>query len=208
MAISSPNLAEVARYKRNLYKAFTRATPADIREGLAWYPTAVAGCLVWSKAFELPAETIACMIAAVSPRCDWTSNLRIVFELLSGQSIVTHGALPLNVRKARAIHQAKAVTVDNYYKLAPKVRAFAKNLQGQSWHVTIDRHAAQCAMNDATFTGGVTPAAYLVFADCYREVAYTLGYRPCDFQAILWCAWKRRYSRALKSQLTRKGRNA
>jgi hypothetical protein len=203
----SPHAAHVARYRANLRKVYARATDADKREGLAWYPTAAAGCNTWAQGFGLDARTIASVIAAISPQCDWTSNLRIAFELLSGQPRVTGGALRANVEKARQILNDRAHGVAGYFKVAPKVTAFSRNLAGDDSVVTIDAHAAQAATNNLGIST-VRPAAYVVFSQCYVDVARELGIRPCDFQAIVWCAWKRRYSperkRAIKRANARK----
>lgn len=199
----SKHAAHAARYRRNLRRLYARATPADIREGLAWYPTAQAGCLTWSRAFGVDARTIACVIAAISPQCEWTSNLRIAFELLSGRTTVTGGALRANVHKARRILADRATTIDGYFKDAPKVAPFAACLSGVHG-VVIDGHAAQAAMNVPGRTFAVRPGVmYRTFVDCYTDVARSLNLRPCDFQAIIWCAWKRRYSPARKRALIR-----
>lgn len=196
--------ANAWRYRANLRRAFARATDADKREGVAWYPTAQAGCDTWANGFSLDSRTIACVIAAISPQCDWTSNLRIAFEVLAGQALVTGGALRVNVEKARAILEDKAVTLDRYFKNGPKVTAFAANLSGDARAVTVDQHAVQAAMNNPTWSHGVKPNVYAIVADCYRTVADELGLRPCDFQAIIWCAWKRRYPAARKRAIKRK----
>lgn len=189
------------RYKRNLRALYARATDADKREGLAWYPTAHAGCLAWSTAFGVAPETIACIIAAISPQCDWTTNLRIAFELLSGQVVVSGGALRANVMKARAILDARATSIDGYFKDAPKVRAFSKNLGGWDAWVTVDSHAVQAAVNDPLWRKSLHPNAYRIFANIYADVARERGLRPCDFQAVIWCAWKRRHTTLDKQRM-------
>jgi hypothetical protein len=190
-----------ARMRRNLRRLYSRCTPEDKREGLAWYPTAVAGCLTWSRGFNVDARTIACTIAAISPQCDWTSNLRIAFELLSGQSVVSGGAIRANVEKARRILADRAVSLAPYFKNGPKINAFAANLSGDASRVTVDVHAVQAALNDPLFNKPVNPAGYPVVAGVYREVAESFGVRPCDFQATIWCHWKRVHPTSRKKQL-------
>lgn len=199
----SPHARHVRQYRSNLRRHYARATPADIAEGLAWYPTAVAGSAKWAEWFGVNERTVACVIAAISPQCDWTSNLRIAFEVLSGQTLVTGGALRSNVAKARRILADKATSLDSYFKSGPKVTAFARNLSGDSDAVTIDTHAIQAALNDPTVYKGLHASAYEVIAGCYRDVARELGVKPCDFQAIIWCAWKRRYPRHKKNSIRR-----
>jgi hypothetical protein len=81
------------------------------------------------------------------------------------------------------------------------VNAFARNLQGDGSAVTVDTHATQAALNDVTVTIGLTAARYAVFADAYRAAAMHAGLRPCDFQAVVWHIWKRKYPRGLKNKL-------
>jgi hypothetical protein len=190
-----------ARMRRNLRKLYARCTPEDKREGLAWYPTAVAGCLTWSKGLGVDARTIACTIAAISPQCDWTTNLRIAFELLSGQTTVSGGAIRTNVWKARQILVDRALSLSPYFKNGPKITAFAANLAGDASRVTIDVHAVQAALNNPLYSKPVNPAGYSVIADIYREVAAESGIRPCDFQAIIWCHWKRVHPTSRKKSL-------
>lgn len=192
--------------RRNLLRLYRRATPADLHEGRAWYSTAVRGCLAWSQQFEVDERVIACVIAAISPQCDWTTNLRIAFELLSGQTIVSGGALRANVDKAKRVLADRSTTLETYFVGGPKVRAFAANLQGNADAVTIDGHAVQAACNDVTVTNGLHPPQYATVADVYRQCAAVVGERPCDFQAIIWCAWKRRYSPERKRAIIRKGK--
>lgn len=199
----SPHVAHTAHYRRNLRRLYTHATPADISEGMAWYPTAVAGCHAWADHYGLDYRTVACVIAAISPQCDWTSNLRIALELLSGQTIVTGGALRANVQKARRILADGATDLTSYFVVGSKVNAFAHNLQGDPDAITIDNHAVQAAMNAPTTTIYLRVTAYNVFVDIYRDVADSLRLRPCDFQAIIWCVWKRRHSPAQKRALIR-----
>lgn len=196
------------RMRRNLRALYRRASAADIREGLAWYPTVVVGCMTWSKGFGVDARTIACIIAAISPQCDWTTNLRIAFELLSGQTIVSGGALRTNVFKARRILVDRAIALAPYFVDGPKVRAFASNLSGDASAVTIDTHAVQAALNEPLWRKSIARRQYDVFAAVYADVAKEFNHRPCDFQAIVWCAWKRRHTTSDKKRMLAQRRTA
>lgn len=194
------------RMRHNLRVLYRKASPADIREGLAWYPTAVAGCLTWSRGFGVDARTIACIIAAISPQCDWTLNLRIAFELLSGQTLVSGGALRANVFKARQILVDRAIQLTPYFVDGPKVRAFAANLSGDSAAVTIDAHAVQAALNEPLWRKSLHATQYRAIADTFTDIALEVHHRPCDFQAIIWCAWKRRHTTKDKQRMLRERR--
>lgn len=194
------------RYARNLRKLYTLATPTDLREGLAWYPAAANGAVIWGAQFNVSAATVASVIAAISPQCDWTSNLRCAFEVLAGQSLVTGGALPVNVAKARAILAARALSPNTHFKSAPKVSAFAANLSGNGERVTIDTHAVQAALNDPLWRKSLHAPQYRIFADVYALVAREVELRPCDFQAVIWCAWKRCHTTSDKKRYLARAR--
>jgi len=196
------------RYARNLRKLFASASDADKREGMAWYPNAESGARVWAERADIDARTVASVIAAISPQCDWTSNLRIAFEVIAGQALVTGGALRANVDKARAIMRDRATSPDGYFKSAPKVSAFAQNLMGNGARVTVDSHAVQACLNNPLWRKSLHAQAYNVFADVYADVAREVNLRPCDFQAVIWCAWKRRHTTADKQRMLRERRTA
>jgi hypothetical protein len=189
------------RYARNLRKLFAAATDADKAQGLNWYPNAEAGARAWAERMQLDARTVAAVIAAISPQCDWTSNLKIALEVIAGQPRVTGGALRANVDKARRIHADRALDIVGYFKDAPKVSAFCQNLQGNGARVTIDTHAVQAAVNDPLWRKSLHSQAYRIFADVYASVAKEFGLRPCDFQAVIWCAWKAKFTTSDKKRM-------
>lgn len=189
------------RYARNLRKLYAQATPADIMQGSTWYPVAMDGCHAWGERFNVEPETVACVIAAISPQCDWTSNLRIALEVLSGQALVTGGALRANVAKARAIYRDRATSLVGYFKDGPKVTAFSRNLLCDGAHVTIDAHAVQAAMNNPLWSKSLRTPQYRVFADVYSDVARELGIPVYQFQAIIWCTWKHKHTTSDKKRM-------
>lgn len=198
----SPYAARRAELTANLIAVFAQATPDDISRGVAWYPAAEAGCRAWADVFALPAETVACVIAACSPQCAWDANLRVALAVLQGES-VPHGALPANVRKARKALRKRLTVLDDIMPQGPKVQNFARNLAGDADAVTVDTHAFQAALNDVTTQAIPRPGNYGIIADCYRAAARQVGLRPCDFQAVIWVVWKRLYPWTAKQQLRR-----
>lgn len=180
---------------RNLLSVYHRSSLADRDAGLAWYPRACYGVEQWAKTLGLPRATVACVIATLSPQCRWEANLRIALEMLSGRMVSPgEGALNANIRKAYRVLADRADSVAPYFVSAPKVTAFSLNLQGYANAITVDTHAAQAALEDSTVKLRLPAARYSVFEASYRDAATLLGIRPCDFQAIIWCRWKREFS--------------
>ncbi|MGH8596893.1 MAG: DUF7178 family protein [Gammaproteobacteria bacterium] len=193
-----------AELTRNLLTVYSQAINADITAGLTWYPSAVSGVHAWASVFALPPATVACVIAAISPQCNWADNLRIALALLQGRLVGNGGgALMTNIGKAERVLTDRATDLAPYFKSGPKVTSFARNLQGIGTAVTVDTHAAQAALGDVRSTVSLKQTPYDIFADCYRDAALQTNLRPCDFQAIVWHIWKRQYPRTRKIGMRR-----
>jgi hypothetical protein len=199
----SPLRLKVRAIEANLLAHYYDATPVERAAGLAWYPAATRLMRRLAKRHQVPLATVAAVTAAISPQCDWATNCRIAAELLAGVPSIAGGAIQKNVDTARRILRHQATDVAHYFKDAPKVEAFASNLAGDGDRVTIDVHAAQAALNDPAVVLTLRRSPYQVFADCYGCVAYEIGVRPADFQAIVWLVWKRRYPAADKRRIRR-----
>ncbi len=155
-------------------------------------------------------KTVACVIAAISPQCEWTRNLVIADDLLAGREPSIGGALRSNLAKAKALRDetdtpngtldylSASARMARVFKSGPKVTNFAQNIAGDTQAVTVDTHAIQAAMSDPLVTICLKAASYQLFAQAYQAAARQVGIAPCDFQAIIWHSWKRQYPTAWK----------
>jgi hypothetical protein len=167
------------------------ATPDDLAGGLSWYERAHAMAESIAEATGLTTRQCAGVIAALSPRCQWASNV-------SGARRMAHAAalgLPMprcagtmsNRRKAWAI--ARGADPDEVLS-GPKVRAFFANIMGDEDEVTVDVWTAEAA------EGRRLPQAparrrYLLLAESYRRSARRRGMCPRDVQAAVWTVYRR-----------------
>lgn len=204
--------ARMLEIKHNL-RAFYRATePLDRSLGVEWYATARRIVMEWATHYGYHDATVACVIAAISPQCDWERNLIIADDVLANRPVSISGALHVNIEKAKRLRDEWSTTgtmgcnelgdvesrMVRVFPHGPKVCSFAANLAGIDDYVTIDGHAMQAALNDPTADYRLRWQPYTVFARCYAEVAREVGHKPCDFQAIIWHHWKRQYPRMVK----------
>jgi hypothetical protein len=201
--MASPWHARHATLQRNLCIVYCQATPEDIATGLAWYPAARRIVQDWSAAYGVSVETVACVIAALSPLQEWGRNLSQAEAMVAGRAPTIRG-LASNERKARAILQGREGTTLRAFPHGPKVYHFACNLAGDTGAVTVDTHAIQAACHDVQVRLGLRWQAYAAFAAAYQAVAMALDLAPCDFQAIIWHTWKRLYPRMSKLHLRRR----
>ncbi len=173
---------------RRICKAYRAATPAHLAAGLGWYAEA------WRAAEEiLPANPYlaAGVIAALSPRCQWSTNLRwaraVVAAAMAGQECPAVSTMSNRAAAWKIAQGAAALDVLN----GPKVRAFYSNITGDVTAVTVDVWASRVATG---LTGKdaeraiATPKRYALVADAYRRAAVVLGVTPREVQAATWVA--------------------
>ena len=182
----------------NLATVYAQATDTDIIAGMRWYPVARKIVREWSEHYGYSTDTVACVIAAISPQVDWERNLITADDVLADRAISIGGALPTNVSKARRILSDHATSTLEYFPHGPKVASFALNLAGNDTAVTIDGHAIQAALDDVTSTVTLRWTPYMIFAGAYECAARKAGHSNSDFQAIVWVTWKRLHPKADK----------
>lgn len=185
----------------NLLSIYADASPSARELGRAWYPKARTIVREWSESYLLPLNTVACVVAAISPQCDWQRNLIIADDVLADRAVSIGGALHKNIDKARAILVEQSGSLGammKFFPSGPKVNCFAYNLAGSDALVTVDGHATQAALNDMRSRVTLKWTPYRIFAECYASAAVRVAVQPATFQAIIWHAWKERYPRVVK----------
>lgn len=193
---------------RNLLKLYRQAEQADIAAGVDWYPKAQAIVREWASHYRYSVDTTACVVSALSPQLEWSRNLVIADDVLAGRAPSIGGVLHSNLRKAERLREEDWKTerlsvgarMLEQFPGGPKVNSFAHNLSGDLSVVTVDTHAAQAGLNDPLSTTRLAWTQYRIFAQCYADAAVKVGRQPAEFQAIIWLAWKRLYSRTWKQQ--------
>ncbi len=193
---------------RTLLKVYAKAEPAEITAGVGWYPNANAIVREWAGHYRYTVDTTAGVVAALSPQLEWERNLIIADDVLAGRNPSIGGVLHSNLRKAEIIRDSdwkssKATIGARMLEIfpgGPKVNNFACNLAGDLSYVTVDTHAAQAGLNDPLAVVRLAWTQYRIFAACYTRAAEKAGRTPAEFQAIVWCVWKRLYPRTWKIQ--------
>lgn len=166
-----------------LSRLYARATESERSAGLAWYWRATDTIDTLAREFGTDRETVAGVVAILSPSCPWSRNIRGAHLVLSAhlvgddwttcKSASVYGA---NVRKAFTY-----LSGDRSVLRGPKVTAFAANLRGDLDFVTIDIWATRAAIR-ADLPGRNRKA----IDRAYRIAAKRAGISPAEFQAIIW----------------------
>jgi membrane-bound lytic murein transglycosylase B len=159
-------------------REYNRATPEQRAQGAAWYGNAQAMCERMAAEYGTDAETVAGIIAALSPRLHWSLNIKRARMVLAGTEPaglrvpwakaerIRDGEEPLDVLKGQ------------------KVRAFYRALAGDRASVVIDVWMMRAAGRDAE--SAPTPLQYKKLAQTLKRAARKAKVDPATFQATVW----------------------
>jgi hypothetical protein len=180
--------------RRRILAAYGEASAADQAAGLEWYRRAYD-----AAATLLPDDPTraAGVIAALSPRCHWRTNVAWAGALI--EAAERGDASPPNVHtramRAQAWRIARGEAPLDVLG-GPKVRAFFANITGDLSAVTVDTWAARVALGDYTphptkagqyaVTPSLSGRLYHLIARAYREAAAILNLPARDVQAAVW----------------------
>lgn len=191
--------ADTARMRRRLLRLWADLSPADQDAGRQWYLDARKLVNRTAQIWGYDVRTVAAVVAAISPQCEWMTNWTIAERLIQGLKVGPEGgATRRNLTIARKVLKHRAISLVSpveYFRNGPKVIAFADALSGNDWAVVIDRHASGAATGDLDDDGPGTQVQYDAIAAAYRQAAARVGVTPCQLQGAVWLEWKRRKER-------------
>lgn len=175
--------------------AYDKSSASDMAEGERWYETARITAAALCAGTALSVEQAAGVIAALSPRVRWESNVRAAAEVISAARRDPDDNPPnvagyyRNVKKAWRI--ATGWHPDNVLG-GPKVTSFYRNICGDEYEVTVDVWAARLA-EGVTNKNGPAGKRYKRIADAYRMAADARNVTPMIMQATTWVFTRRTY---------------
>ena len=166
-------------------------TRRDSGQGERWYLEANELCAELSERFGRPLETVAGILAALSPGCSWERNQALAATMLAtGDCNHSYGD---PIRKGRRILEGEPpLTVLK----GDKVRNFFACITdpGHPGAVVIDRHAYDIVVGQPTSDHErkalLRQGSYDRIAGAYRRVADRAGILPSQVQALTWVSWR------------------
>lgn len=164
---------------------YRRATEADREAGARWYGEGEVFCTSLAAQTGHSVETVAAVVAHLSPRTTWSRNLYGATMLLTTGEAPT--CIAANVERARKALVA-AEPRETFGPTAPKTRRFMANLLGERDVVTVDVWAARVAFgprDDAEKVLGRV-GVYDAIERAYQIAALRLGVDPVTVQATTW----------------------
>lgn len=176
----------------NIESVWRQCTPGDIESGALFYPLAGEMIRDIGRLSGDSPETVASVVAQLSPRTTWARNVAGAYALcVAGER--HPGIMAGNFDRAVATIEAGRSGLDPIATVkGPKTNSFARNLMGDREAVTIDVWAARIAL-DPDWRRGAEPerilakaGAYTAIANAYRVTAGRLGIEPTTLQAATW----------------------
>ena len=193
--------------QRHIVGTFMQATTQEVEHGRTWYQLAYDIANRIGLEYQLNTETVAAVIAALSPNNKWGRNCKdaenVIAAFMLGDDtdamkvkVCTYGK---NLAKAVAILQATHCDYETILK-GPKVIEFYHSILGADNDVCIDGHAysiwfgERLTMKEVPSIGvklrRTIKADYIAatqFINDNGEEKFT----PCQIQATTWVAHKR-----------------
>lgn len=192
--------------QRHIVARFMDATSLEIEQGRQWYVLAYEVAKRISIQYELNTETVAAVIAALSPNNKWERNIKdaenVVAAFMLGDVDDAMNVKVCTYRKnlAKAVDILNACHCDYESILkGPKVIEFYHCIIGQS-DVCIDGHAysiwvgERLTMKEVPSIGKrlrETIKADYIAATHFINDNSDEFFTPFEIQAITWCAHKR-----------------
>jgi len=175
----------------NILSCYFTGKDHEIEHGTYWYNKANQWCIDSAKSLNIPHNTFAAVIAALSPSCPWERNKIDAVNL-----VMTNGSCKVstyNVNKEKAIEILR--TNDVSILSGSKVTAFyACIMDPVGDDVVVDRHALRIWEGQwipgSKEESKVKPAHYNRIADCYRDAAAVTGMVPSQMQAATWTIYR------------------
>jgi hypothetical protein len=192
----------------NILAVFFGAKDLETIEGAQWYETAQNAAATMAARYSVQTETVAGVIAALSPNNQWERNLRDTDALISTYTLgglsdaleVKTSTYSKNKLKALAILEG-ATPLEALGGL--KVRAFYGCIIGAD-DVCVDGHAYAIWRGERISTRSTPKISAKLYGSIvadYVQATSTINsvmgtsYRPYQVQAITWLVWRRMIKR-------------
>jgi len=179
----------MCKHTDNIRKHWALASETDISEGKDWYPRARSLVFELSMAFGTTEKIVAGVLAALSQRTRWSTNIDRATAVLDGDR--NPGGLPSAGSKALAIMDG-ADPMDVLGDQAHKVKAFYQALLGDDDAAVIDTWILDAldffkvSKNTGLRYQSYTPLQYEKLANVLRSEAKRLGLAVTEYQAAVW----------------------
>ena len=176
-----------------ILNAFDNASASDMAEGERWYDTARLTAAALAAGTALGIGHAAGVIAALSPRVRWSTNVEAASTLISaaGRTVVAPSVAGYSANRDKAWAIANGASPSDTLG-GPKVRSFFANIMGDEDAVTIDVWAARAA-EGVSNKRAPSGKRYAGLVEAYRMAARARDVSPMVMQATVWVYIRRTF---------------
>jgi hypothetical protein len=188
----------------SILAVFFQASSAEVMTGRRWYGDALAECQTIAANYGLPVDTVAGVVAALSPNNRWERNLVDADNLCKLYTLGGHDDAAQC--KVSTFHANKRKALQILGGIEPlkalgglKVKAFYRCILDIP-AVCVDGHAYAIWKGERIFTTRtpkISAKLYASIAEDYQRAADAINgiigteLSAAQVQAITWCAWRR-----------------
>jgi hypothetical protein len=178
--------ARIGAMTRRIVSLYGEATAEDQAHGLAWYGRAMDAAETIAEGSSLTPNAVAGIIAALSPRCRWATNVAWAADVVA--AFDRGDTDPPKVHTTAMRRVAWAIANGEHPEVAlkgPKTRRFWANIIGDEDVVTVDVWAVRAATGERS---PKVPAGrwYDQVERAYVNAGRILGIAPRTVQAAVW----------------------
>lgn len=178
----------------NILNTISAATPEEFEGGRMWYAYASDFCRGLSEETGIKQSLVSSVVAILSPSLSWEANKVAATAVCKAHARGYEGELLFTLgypQQVRAALRCLRVGGHEWSKRGKKIRSFFLNMEGDLSVVTVDRHAASCAVGEYWGKAALSTKDYNRFTDMYIEAAGHIGIPPAETQAIAWVVHRR-----------------
>jgi hypothetical protein len=177
-----------------ILNAFDNASASDMAEGERWYETARITAQALAAGTSLSLAHAAGVIAALSPRVRWETNVAAAATMIAAAGIGAYKMPSVAGYNSNCEKAWKIANGDDPWIVlgGPKVRSFFANILGDEQAVTIDVWAARAA-EGVSNKNAPSGRRYTDLADAYRMAARARDVSPMVMQATVWVYIRRTF---------------
>lgn len=182
--IAVKNGTSIKRMRNAINRMIDLSTPELTEAGKLWYKSAYDECADIALNSQYTIHQVAGAVAHLSPRMQWSHNIKYALEL------VQTGSAPV---MTRSLENAKrALVSDNPIETfsagSHKTRSFYRNILNDYDVVTVDTWAARIAIgtdNAEKMIG--RKGMYQAISHAYKLAGLSNELTPAETQAVAWC---------------------
>lgn len=195
--IPASEFTDKAAIRERLLAAFSDATGEEIRDGLVWYTRAHEFAHSLASVYHVDVETVAKVIALLSPMVEWGENKELAVQALYLWRAGKPGHLPClsdSWRKARLLLDGRDISCQSSDGFGPKTGPFWQTIadpDNLALPAVVDSHMLALVTGRGAGSYRATGKSIRTVGEVMADIARELGILIHQLQSIVWLVFLR-----------------